>query len=555
MAFPEYVTTRPVSVGGAIGLESSELLTVTITVSASRSLIYDATGYRLEQVGVRDAGGDGSEAVVTLPVTDMEGWRDAKTGMLIDVSAEGAYTHRYTAVVDVLQGGRTVRRYTIGPFVLPTGDGVIDLDQLVPSSTVAGDLVMLPAVTQVNGQSGSVVLNAGDVGARPVDWVPTAEDLEPVLEDTFVRRLSVGSRFAVIGDSMEAGDTSWVYYLCALSGGRASLAVKAGVSGNTTTQMLARLQADVIDRNPDVCIVGGATNDHMTGVPQATTLANVQAMVAMLRDAGITAGVRLTPPTNAAGAGPWNTIQLRRDQIRRWNLLLSSWATSEGVFVLDFYTPLVDPATGGFKSGLNSDADHPNEQGFHDAAAFMIAQGLPAAFAFNPAMLSTTLSDPNSLWEPTFGSNGVFVDDTNGDQLANGWNGGGGGTGTRTLVAADPPAVGNWQGYTNPSADWTAYQDSITPPYAAGDVLALSGRFRTTGGGRFRARLTPNNGNASLDFGPLGLPIDDGYFYVELKTTGTGATRARSNLQALIATGTVEFAQVQFVNLTALGII
>jgi hypothetical protein len=147
MPFPEYVPTRVISVGGAMVLESADLLKVRVTVTGSRSLIWDATGYRFENLRVAATSAEGSEVQIVLPRTDVQGWKDARTGAIIDVSAPDAYSHRYTALVEFLTSDNRaagIPPVTLGPFVLPAGDGVVDLDKTVPASSTAGDVVSVP---------------------------------------------------------------------------------------------------------------------------------------------------------------------------------------------------------------------------------------------------------------------------------------------------------------------------------------------------------------------------------------------------------------------------
>lgn len=141
MAFPTYIPCRTVTMGGAIAIESGALLAISVTVRSTRSLVWDATGFRFESVQtVFKSETDGAEVTLSLPCTDSPGWRDAKTRDLIDVSAPDSYSHLYT--LTVVAGGN---QYSYGPFALPAGDGSpVDLDTVIPSSTVAGGAVTIP---------------------------------------------------------------------------------------------------------------------------------------------------------------------------------------------------------------------------------------------------------------------------------------------------------------------------------------------------------------------------------------------------------------------------
>lgn len=141
MTFPDYIPTRTVTAGKAFALETAAPLPVKISVRASRSLIWGATGYRFEAVGAAATGEGFDEASLELPVTDLNGWRDANTRAEIEISEEGFQTHSHTYSADVTVGSKT---YKIGPFVLPSGTGDIDLDLVVPTGTEAGSSVLIP---------------------------------------------------------------------------------------------------------------------------------------------------------------------------------------------------------------------------------------------------------------------------------------------------------------------------------------------------------------------------------------------------------------------------
>lgn len=146
MQFPEYVPTRTVSLGGAMVLESAELLKIAVTITSSMSLEWDATGYRFEKLGRSVTSELGSEILFPLPRTDVSGeWRTTDNELIV-LTEEGQYTHRYTAAVSFRDAdGKPVgSSFTIGPFPVPAGSGVLDLARTVPASTVAGERILVP---------------------------------------------------------------------------------------------------------------------------------------------------------------------------------------------------------------------------------------------------------------------------------------------------------------------------------------------------------------------------------------------------------------------------
>jgi len=195
MPLPSYVPVRSVSVGGATVLESAALLRVQVTVTASRPLVWAATGYRFENVGTQSTSEPGSEVVLTLPRTDVQGWKDGRSGAILDVSAEGAYSHRYIAQVRYLdEAGRSSGvPFTIGPFVLPEGDGVLDLDTTVPAPTVAGDAVSVPDSWGADVLAARAAAEAAEAALASIGQATVAPEPQTVARRTSTGALAVGA--------------------------------------------------------------------------------------------------------------------------------------------------------------------------------------------------------------------------------------------------------------------------------------------------------------------------------------------------------------------------
>jgi acyl-CoA thioesterase-1 len=86
--------------------------------------------------------------------------------------------------------------------------------------------------------------------------------------------------------------------------------INAGVSGDTTAQGLARVQEDVLSKNPRIVIIGLCGNDYFQGIPLATTKDNLQKIVNMVNDRKrkiyIISG--LYPEWNEQVANAFNTL-------------------------------------------------------------------------------------------------------------------------------------------------------------------------------------------------------------------------------------------------------
>lgn len=100
-------------------------------------------------------------------------------------------------------------------------------------------------------------------------------------------------RLLVLGDSLTSGyglaeEDSFPAQLerALRNGGHAVIVVNAGVSGDTTAGGLARLDWSLAS-SPDLVLVELGGNDALRGLPPEDTLANLDALLKHLKDAGI----------------------------------------------------------------------------------------------------------------------------------------------------------------------------------------------------------------------------------------------------------------------------
>ena len=101
-------------------------------------------------------------------------------------------------------------------------------------------------------------------------------------------RDSHGKNVIAFGDSLTAGygaaaGDDYPSKLAALAG---TPIINAGVSGDTTQAALARIDADVLSKDPRIVIVGLGGNDFLGNTPIAATEANLRKIVKKIQDAG-----------------------------------------------------------------------------------------------------------------------------------------------------------------------------------------------------------------------------------------------------------------------------
>lgn len=97
---------------------------------------------------------------------------------------------------------------------------------------------------------------------------------------------SRGTNIIAFGDSLTAGygASAGEDYPSRLSALIGTTVINAGVSGDTTDAALARLDADVLARDPRIVIVGLGGNDFLRGVPISSTETNLRTIIRKIHD-------------------------------------------------------------------------------------------------------------------------------------------------------------------------------------------------------------------------------------------------------------------------------
>lgn len=464
---------------------------------------------------------------------------DGMSGIELPAADPTASPSGFSWKIETRWGGTATITKT---FPAPPGGTVVDFSTVItqPANPSAELAAWTAAVTTTT--------SARDETLVARDETLVARDDALAAATMVIAATSAGSRTIILGDSIDAAVQGWWPYY-ALQSGCIPTIRNAGIGGNTTSQMLARIQADVIDYRPAVCVLGGATNDIGTGMPELTTRANIATMVSMLRKAGITPVLRTTPPADSAVSGTtWGAVPLRRQQTLRHNAWLAGYAQQEGIALLDMYLSVADPATGGFIPGITSDGIHPTEVGSKAIADYLLTLPIPSVWRGGFSLARAATDETNLV------ANGVFVGDANSDGLADGWITSG--TATYSLTPGGNDISGNWQRCTTTTAaNGGMLQDiALGPKLALGDELEIAGRIRTSGGGASTVRVSMWSSAAlSPDaVAQLTQPISNGTFSMRVKVPAD-ATKVRVLIYQSVAAGWVEVAEVTVRNRTKLG--
>jgi lysophospholipase L1-like esterase len=115
--------------------------------------------------------------------------------------------------------------------------------------------------------------------------------------------------------------------------------VDRGVSGQNTTQMLARFDKDIVDLNPQVVVIMGGTNDLAQGVTKKQILANLTAMAEKADAAGIKVVLCSVTPCNDnySKLSPKN----KGPHIVELNGMIKEYVDSKGFAYCNYWPALV----------------------------------------------------------------------------------------------------------------------------------------------------------------------------------------------------------------------
>jgi len=242
----------------------------------------------------------------------------------------------------------------------------------------------------------------------------------------------------------------------------------SGIGGNTTTQMLARIQADVIAYAPSYMTIWGGTNDGWATVADVdATFARMVAMIQAARAANIYVFVISETTSSTKGATFPNLVQYYNEKLRGYA------ASNSGMEFWDFNSVFINPTgpTGYPLTSMTRDGVHLSAFGAMTLGQKVVAPKL-ARFTTALAMLPNSVIDTtgnngnvrNAVSNPFMtGSAGVNGGGDSGT-LPNSWSA----TGTPTAahsVAARPDGFGNdlTAVITAASANGKFYTQTLNP--------------------------------------------------------------------------------------------
>lgn len=139
--------------------------------------------------------------------------------------------------------------------------------------------------------------------------------------------------------------------------------VGRGISGQTSSEMLVRFRADVIDLHPKVVIILAGTNDVAGNngfITMEHTMQNIQSMCELAKANKITPILCSVTPSRGFR---WVPNFDPGENIAKLNGMIKEYAKKNGFTYVDYFSALADE-NGRMAEGLSTDDCHPTDAGY-----------------------------------------------------------------------------------------------------------------------------------------------------------------------------------------------
>jgi len=168
-------------------------------------------------------------------------------------------------------------------------------------------------------------------------------------------------RIVCLGDSLTEGylvDTkeTWVSLLNSKFD---ALFINCGISGDTTTGMMARMQRILIEEKPDVIIILGGTNDLFFGLDEKFIISNIMAMSRHAKHSEVKTIIGIPPPYYPpleSEKFPFLTPEEYAQKIEKFQRELKAFSSMDDQMIIDFSCNMI-------KDLFLDDGLHPNSKG------------------------------------------------------------------------------------------------------------------------------------------------------------------------------------------------
>lgn len=199
-----------------------------------------------------------------------------------------------------------------------------------------------------------------------------------------------------IPDALDArGYWNWAN---AFMGRKAHMVRNAGVGGNTTAQMLARIQTDVLAYHSDWVVICGGANDVANDRNFSAIQTDLTAILDTLQNAGRRALLMNVPPSTSYSTSARRAVLA---QLNAWIMDLPT--VRPDLAVADIWKVLADPATGSPATGMAHDGVHWAPSGALRVGR-SVANALGPLLPARPNKIVGLIDSANILSNPHFSS-------------------------------------------------------------------------------------------------------------------------------------------------------
>lgn len=139
-----------------------------------------------------------------------------------------------------------------------------------------------------------------------------------------------------------------------------------GVGGNSSSQILLRLQHDVLALDPDIVVLNAGINDigEADGFySEEFTMRNFQSIVDICKNRGVTLILSSVLPGSTIRVNRFRQIEQIEEKVSHLNLQIQSLATQNALKYIDYHSKLKNE-DGSFNNKYNFDGIHPNVEGY-----------------------------------------------------------------------------------------------------------------------------------------------------------------------------------------------
>lgn len=357
---------------------------------------------------------------------------------------------------------------------------------------------------------------------------------------------SITSIGSVFPDGSSRGASCWATWACLLSNSQILWVRNAGALGDTTVTAIARFDRDILPyiNGIDIVVIEQGTNDAYVDLrPVAQFASNIKTLVTRVLSLGKIPILCTVMQRSDIGS----TL------VEQYNAFLQQFALLNGIDLWDFYSAVINPATGLTNVANTSDGLHPS-----NAGARLMGQAAATAALNRFAKPSAVfVAEHQQAWSANIVANALGTNNAGG--LFTGFTKTG--TGTASLVAPSGNVLGQRQRLTAVDATSCSINSALIvpgPAFQAGDTIAFSGYFQSstiTAGGAYVEIVFFNSGLTAAPALALPGAIAESLFYGEFVIPpGTIAMDVYIQLAAGVAANDfVQIAQPTIVNLSQLG--